>query len=322
MDRFFFIIAAVIFLFIFAGCQNERMPLEPIAPAEKQTASRDRAATMEVIPAYRIVAQKLAALSSDAGFRAQLREHLKRARPERRGIIMLKELREQLGNDLSSFSHEQLAQAFEQLAEHADVCFPSDEHFEKFEEGAPILVTFWATTADTPNHELTGFDARGLTFPLSPNALPKTPAMIVIACEHEGRHETYDFAALKNTPAANDLILDEIVIYDGHEPSWKGAPDIRMHVHKDTNLCRATYSNYDRWIDLPQVDVVGTVYYPNLAIWNWSLGSTFDRVLVRVYEADGPFDGNDHMAWFLVPRSAAPLEFIEPGECRIKVHTN
>lgn len=322
MDRFFFIIAAVIFSFIFAGCQNERMPLEPIAPAERQTASRDRAATMEVIPAYRIVAQKLAALSSDAGFRAQLREHLKRARPERRGIIMLKELREQLGNDLSSFSHEQLAQAFEQLAEHADICFPVDEHFERFEQDAPYLVAFCATTKDTLDHEMAGYDAQGRAFPLSPTVAPKTPVMIVSACEHEGLHEASTFTASQNAFAANDLILDEIVIYDGHEPWYKGAPDIRMHVHKDTNLCRATYSNYDRWIDLPQVDVVGTVYYPNLAIWNWDSGSTFDRVLVRVYEADGPFDGNDHMAWFLVPRSAAPLEFIEPGECRIKVHTN
>ncbi len=319
MERFFLVLAAILFLMLFSGCQNEPLPLAPITRAENQTAAQKAPAALAEVSAYKIVAQHLAQLSRHAWFRAQLRDALASANFDRQGILTLQELRAPATNFTAQ--HNLFTQAFEQLAGHADVYFPVGEHFERFMNGASFITTFAAGTADSLPHEMTGYYQDGRAAALSPDIPPKIPALVVVACEHRGIHQSPNTRRNAQMPAAGDLILDEIEIYNGHEPWWKGAPDIQINVHKNTNVCRATWSNYDRLTNLPQVDVTYQTYFPNLALWGWSAGSSFGKVLVRVYEDDSS-DGSDHMGWFLVERATASREFKATGECRIKVHSN
>ncbi|NUO81287.1 hypothetical protein HUU05_14510, partial [candidate division KSB1 bacterium] len=194
--------------------------------------------------------------------------------------------------------------------------------------GEAFLTTYWATTSDTPDHPLVGYHHDGSSVSLSVDELPTIPALVIAKCEHRGNHDLPEVCGDDcgggggGGSSSDNLILESIVIYNDHEPPWKGAPEIRMVFWNNPN--NPTTSNYTRVEDLTNVDDENTVYNLNRAVYNWTTnGSSNGEILAEVMEDDGlpPLDGNDALAFFYVDRLFYSVEYLEPNKCRIYVRT-
>ena len=278
---------------------------------------------------YEALAKGISARIGDTGFRAEILEYLAATTRPAGNILQLEDLRRALAPLANGATTTLLRDAIARLAATTDLYFATSEHRRRFVGGEACIVTFVATTADEPFHQLIGFDQKGNRCTLDVNKPPVVPTLVVAACEHEGIHPQKPCVDCGgggggggSTHVVNDLVLDQIVIYDAHEPWYKGDPEIMINVYKNTDKSKATWNLVDQHTDLPYVNETNRAYNPDAAIWNWNGGHTSGYVLVKVYEDDGPFDGPDHMAWFQVQRQFFQTEHVEPHQCRLFLHTH
>jgi len=336
LQKRMFSLAALFLALLWLGCSElkENAPLSPEQPKieantlSKNTLSATIAADNQMLPAF---AKKLALATANAGFRAAAGQAIVQSSTSE-NIVALKDMLQMNFADGLSVSDE-FRNAVNTHAAGIEVYFPVKAHRQSMRENPPqgFLVTYYDSYQDDQaERQFAAWDRQGNEVMLTTAAAPEIPVLVITQCEHRGNHEPAAPCSDEDCGGGgsggggggsrNDLILDAITIYNDHEPWYKGSPEIKMLTWQDPN--NANYYNYQKFIDLANVDDENQTYYPNVVIYNWASGEN-GPILIEVFEDDGlaPFDVNDHMAWFYPTRNFSQTTFTEPGECTITIHT-
>lgn len=323
---------------VWFGCseQNQNTPLSPEqAKIEPKSLSKNALAAQaaqdnQMLSAF---AKKLALATANANIRADLVQSFAQSQ-SREKILALKEML-QMRFAAAVLVNGEFMNAINSHPVGIDVYFPVKAHRQAMLENPRqnFLITYFdGYQNDQQERQFPAWDRQGNEVALTTRAAPETPVLVITQCEHKGNHAALVPCSEPDCGGGggggggggsrNDVVLDEITIYNDHEPWLKGAPEIKILTWQDPNPDHATGYNYQQFIDLGNVDDENTTYFPNRIIYNWSAGEN-GPMLTEVFEDDGlaPFDVNDHMAFFNVYRHFNQLDQTEPGECKIREHT-